>query len=144
MKRRDYGKPLPVLFDSVDAVTKIARIDDKHYKYTEFWPGPLTMILNRNDNQGTLACRIPNSQVSLDVIRYFGPLYTTSVNYSGEKELNDVDEIISLFGEFVDYIITDKNVLTKTPSTIIDCTDTNSDNVKVLRQVNNINNQIKN
>ena len=38
---------------------------------------------------------------------------TTSVNYSGEKELNDIDEIYNTFFDKADYLITNKQELSK-------------------------------
>lgn len=134
MKKRDYGKPLPVLCDSIETVLKIAMIKDDHMKYTKHWPGALTMILhsyNKDIFNGTIACRIPNSEIALSVLKKFGPLLTTSVNYSGEKELNSVEEILNTFGDKIDFIVTDTPVLTKTPSTIINCLE---EEMKIVRQ----------
>lgn len=134
LKKRDHGKPLPVLCDSIETVLKIAMIKDDHMKYTKHWPGALTMILhsyNKDIFNGTIACRIPNSEIALSVLKKFGPLFTTSVNYSGEKELNSVEEILNTFGDKIDFIVTDTPVLTKTPSTIINCL---GDEMIIVRQ----------
>ena len=134
MKKRDYGKPLPVLCDSIETVLSIAMINENHMKYTKHWPGALTMILKSYDKNifnGSVACRIPNSEIALSVLKKFGPLFTTSVNYSGEKELNSVDEILETFGNQIDFIVTDIPVLTKTPSTIINCL---GDEMIIVRQ----------
>lgn len=134
MKKRDYGKPLPVLCDSIETVLSIAMINENHMKYTKHWPGALTMILksfNKDIFNGSVACRIPNSEIALSVLKKFGPLFTTSVNYSGEKELNSVDEILETFGNQIDFIVTDIPVLTKTPSTIINCL---GDEMIIVRQ----------
>ena len=134
MKKRDYGKPLPVLCDSIETVLSIAMINENHMKYTKHWPGALTMILKSYDKNifnGSVACRIPNSEIALSVLKKFGPLFTTSVNYSGEKELNSVDEILETFGNQINFIVTDIPVLTKTPSTIINCL---GDEMIIVRQ----------
>ena len=89
------------------------------------------MILNKKDQTGTIALRIPNSHVALNVLDHFGPMNVTSVNYSGEKELNNTDEIERKFSEHIDYLVMDTNELCAIPSTIIDCT---GKTVKVLRQ----------
>ena len=95
------------------------------------------MILNKNvstsesSNIKTIALRIPNSKIALSVLDYFGPMNVTSVNYSGEKELNSPEEIEKCFGEYIDYLVMDTNELCAIPSTIIDCT---GETVKVLRQ----------
>lgn len=130
MKKRDYGKKLPVLCDKIETVKSIAIIDDKYQKYTELWPGALTIILNKRCKNETVAVRIPNSTIAIKVLNTFGPLHTTSVNYSGEKELNSPEEISEIFGDCIDYLVIDKENFTKKPSTIIDCT---KDEVIVIR-----------
>ena len=137
MKKRDYGKLLPVLCSSIDQIKEIAETNELFEKYSKLWPGALTMILNKNDstsessNIKTIALRIPNSKIALSVLDYFGPMNVTSVNYSGEKELNSPEEIEKCFGEYIDYLVMDTNELCAIPSTIIDCT---GETVKVLRQ----------
>ena len=131
MKKRDYGKLLPVLCSSIDQIKEIAETNELFEKYSKLWPGALTMILNKKDQTGTIALRIPNSHVALNVLDHFGPMNVTSVNYSGEKELNNTDEIERKFSEHIDYLVMDTNELCAIPSTIIDCT---GKTVKVLRQ----------
>lgn len=129
MKKRDYGKPLPVLCSSIDQAKQIALIPDN--EYMKLWPGALTIIFNTIDKSDTIAIRIPNSNIALKIIEHFGPLYTTSVNYSGEKEINTIEEIENLFSDYVDYLVTDKQTFSKIPSTIISLT---GEKVKVLRE----------
>lgn len=131
MKKRDYGKLLPVLCSSIDQIKEIAETNELFEKYSKLWPGALTMILNKKDQTGTIALRIPNSHVALNILDHFGPMNVTSVNYSGEKELNNTDEIERKFSEHIDYLVMDTNELCAIPSTIIDCT---GEDVKVLRQ----------
>ena len=133
MKKRDYGKPLPVLCSSLKQVEEIAHIENN--KYVHFWPGALTIVVRtkpyKSVTSETVAIRIPNSKIAINLIEHFGPLYTTSVNYSGEKEINSVCEIEERFSQFVDYIVTDEAIFSSVPSTVIDCT---KETVKVLRQ----------
>lgn len=131
MKKRDYGKPLPVLCANIIQVEDIGLLPKYAYNYTNNWPGALTIICNKKAEDGTIALRIPNSDIAIKILTHFGPMSTTSVNYSGEKELNDVDEIYNTFNKDADYLVTDKASLSKTPSTIISCID---EDVKVIRQ----------
>lgn len=132
MKKRDYGKLIPVLCSSEKQILEIALENDLFNKYSSLWPGALTMILKKKENkEETIAVRIPNSKVALKVLEHFGPMNVTSVNYSGEKELNTVKEIELKFSDYIDYIVLDTNELCAIPSTIIDCTQ---DKVKVLRE----------
>ena len=65
---------------------------------------------------------MPNSSITLELLKALGMLYTTSVNISGQAELNTPSEIDNVFGEQIDYIICDEVTLSKLPSTIIDAT----------------------
>ena len=130
MKKRDYGKPIAVLCANLSQVKEISDFNDVHSKYASHWPGALTIILNNKENNGTIAVRIPDSYVSCKILKHFGPMNTTSVNYSGEKEINSLDEIEELFSEYVDYLVTDFEVFSSQPSTIISCV---SDDVKIIR-----------
>ena len=133
MKKRDYGKPLPVLCSSLKQANEISHLENN--KYTSLWPGALTIVVRtkpyKNVTSETVAIRIPNSSIALEVIDHFGPLYTTSVKYSGEKEINTVSEIENRFSKYVDYIVTDEASFSRVPSTVIDCT---KETIKVLRE----------
>ena len=131
MKKRDYGKPLAVLCSDINQVNDIALIPNYAYKYTKYWPGALTIICTKKDSTGTIALRIPNSDVARAILNKFGPMPTTSVNYSGEKELNDINEIYQLFKDKVDYLIIDEQHFSAVPSTIISCV---SEKLEVIRE----------
>ena len=133
MKKRDYGKSLPILLSKLEDAKKLARIATKDEEYLKYWPGALTIIfvsIDKNYIHPTVALRMPNSNIALAIFDKFGPMEVTSVNYSGEKELNSVEEIEDKFSEFVDYIIIDNQVFSKTPSTIISL----ANGFKVLRE----------
>lgn len=130
MKKRDYGKPIAVLCANLKQVKEISDLKEFVLPYTNHWPGALTIILNNKENTGTIAVRIPDSNVSYQILRHFGPMNTTSVNYSGEKEINNLDEMESLFSEYVDYLVTDYEIFSNQPSTIISCV---SKDVKIIR-----------
>ncbi|MBO4667727.1 MAG: threonylcarbamoyl-AMP synthase [Bacilli bacterium] len=131
MKKRDFGKPLAVLCSDIRQVEEIAILPNYAYNYTKLWPGALTIICNKKDSKGTIAVRIPNSSIARDILSHFGPMSTTSVNYSGEKELNDIDEIYNTFFDKADYLITNKQELSKIPSTIISCL---KEEVEIIRE----------
>lgn len=136
MKKRDYGKPLPVLCADIEDVKKIAVVDetsDELKKYFSLWPGALTIILKAKEYSETVAVRIPDSLVAKKVLKHFGPLSTTSVNVSGDKELNDITIISEKFKDYIDYLVIDDCKFSAVPSTIIDCT---TKNVKIIRQGN--------
>lgn len=131
MKKRDYGKPIAVLCSSLEQVNDIAIINDNARKLFKFWPGALTLIFNKKNSNSTIALRIPDSDICKKLLDHFGPMHTTSVNYSGEKEINDVNEICNTFGNYVDYVITDYQKFSSVPSTIVNAT---LDDMVILRQ----------
>ena len=130
LKNRDLSKPLAILVPNAEAILPyVKECPDiaKEYMAT-YWPGALTIIFNKKDalcdifTKGlpTIGFRMPNSKVALSVLEKFGPLATTSVNISNNPPLNDLDEIIKYFGDKIDFIIEDKEVVSKVSSTIVD------------------------
>lgn len=146
MKNRSDNKPLPILCSKVSQVEEYAYISKKAKDLMEkYWPGALTIILNKKEGafdniaEATLAFRMPDSSVSLKIIDHFSLLATTSVNTSGEKELNSVSEIEEKFSSYIDYLVIDSATFSSVASTIVDAT---SDTLKVIRQGNVVINEI--
>lgn len=141
LKHRDYSKPLAILAASVnDILPYIDDVSEDVVKLmTKYWPGALTIIFNKKNNVSnkitsgfkTIAFRIPNCDISLEILKQTGPLATTSVNISGEKPLNTYEEIERYFGDKIDYIVSDNVSSSNVSSTIIDVT-TNA--IKIIRQ----------
>lgn len=130
IKHRDEKKVLPVLCADIMQVESLAIMNEKAKDIAKYWPGALTMILKMKDYSDTVAVRIPDSLIAYNVLKHFGPLRTTSVNYSGEKELNSVSEIEKVFGNKIDFIIIEEGPLSKVPSTIVDVTE---EELKIIR-----------
>jgi len=71
-----------------------------------FWPGALTMILPQGtdldwdlgDARGSIALRIPNHPVLLELLERVGPVAATSANRTGEPTPPTVSEIETMFG----------------------------------------------
>lgn len=122
MKKRDHNKNLPILLSKIEDAKKLAYIDEAHIKYTKHWPGALTLIFKANDKDyihDTIALRMPNSSIALDILNHFGPMEVTSVNISGEKELSSVKEIEDEFKEYIDYLVIDDAIFSKVSSTVL-------------------------
>ncbi len=95
------------------------------------WPGALTIIVN-NKSGGTTAFRCPGDQWLRQVIAACGePIYSTSVNRSGQPVLDNEEAIIKEFAGEVDLIVKDGDKKGAKPSTIVSITD---GTIKVLRQ----------
>lgn len=130
MKKRDGKKPLAILCTNKSQIEKYVKINDEKTitLMDKYWPGALTIIFEKTNliddeitcGKNTVAFRSPDSEISQRILETFGLMPTTSVNFSGMKELNSVDEIEEAFSDYIDYIVTDNQPLSKTPSTIYD------------------------
>lgn len=68
------------------------------------WPCPLTAILN--DQRGVShAVRVPADPFLEKLLPLTGPIFSTSVNFSGEKSLVRLSEIKEVFSSLVDFIV---------------------------------------
>lgn len=141
LKHRDYSKPLAILASSIDDIIPYVKevTEDVKEIMNKYWPGALTIIFNKNENVSdkitagfkTIAFRIPNCKISLDILKQTGPLATTSVNISGNTPLNDYQEINKYFGYNIDFIVSENVSSSNISSTIIDVT---SNEIKIIRQ----------
>lgn len=128
IKRRDQNKPLSIIAPSKKWIYDNFEIIKKSYIQT--LPGPFTFILKmknrcvaRNVNPGgeSLGVRIPYHAFSRLVQRSGVPFVTTSVNYSGQKPIRNIEEIPKSILRRVDVVI-DDGFLHNPASTIIDLT----------------------
>lgn len=132
---------LPGLADEVsDDATALAR---------KFWPGALTLILysqpslnwDLGETQGTVALRVPNDPLAIDLLRQTGPLAVSSANKTGQTAATSAQEAAEQLGENVEVIIDggvrpadradSMDSAQVLPSTIVDCT---SERVVVVRE----------
>ena len=97
----------------------------------KFWPGPLTIILNKKDiipnrtsaNLESVGIRMPNNEIALKLIELSGcPNAAPSANISGRPSPTEVDRCIEDLDGKVDYIIGWKKSDVGVESTIVDCT----------------------
>jgi L-threonylcarbamoyladenylate synthase len=96
----------------------------------ELWPGPLTVILPANpsiawdlgDTAGTVALRVPDHEVTRQLIDRTGPLAVSSANISGSPAATNIDEALRMLGDSVEVYLDDGPTLSDVPSTILDVT----------------------
>ncbi len=110
-------------------ISKYAIVSDYAYKTMKrLLPGPYTFIFKATKlvpnelipNKKTVAIRIPNNSVCLQLIKALGnPIVSTSVNITQEPNFSDPLEIEKQFGDKVDLII-DAGVLKNEASSVID------------------------
>lgn len=136
LKNRDLNKPIGVAVDSIDGIENIAKLDEKSEQYiSSRIPGKFTFILKARlynrisklcQKNGTIAVRVPNSDIILSIIKKTGMvLAQTSANIAGAENIASVDELINQFGskiDLIDLIIDDGRYEKPVPSVIIDMT----------------------
>jgi tRNA threonylcarbamoyl adenosine modification protein (Sua5/YciO/YrdC/YwlC family) len=105
-------------------------------------PGPFTFILNASNevpkyfdsNKKEIGIRIPNNEITLEIVRLLGNPLATSSLHNDEDEIQEYFSnptvIYERFSDKIDFII-DGGVGKLEPSTIIDCS---SGVAQVIRQ----------
>ncbi|MBC2852917.1 MULTISPECIES: L-threonylcarbamoyladenylate synthase [Cetobacterium] len=144
-KERNFNSPLIALLSKVEYIEKIAIIDEEkkiiiEKLASEFWPGALTIILNKKENVPgimvsngeTVGVRIPALKLAQDIIESVGGILpTTSANISGEKTPRSFEELSEKFKERVEVIVDGGKSPLGIESTILDLTKTLP---KILRE----------
>jgi L-threonylcarbamoyladenylate synthase len=131
LKQRPRDVQMPVLVADVPQARGLAVIPSDRVErvLSAFWPGALTVVLDRLDGTGTVGLRCPDSEVVRDLCRRVGPLACTSANLHGAPPLTTADAVIGAFGDVVPVI--DGGSLAGEPSTVVDFTGPEP---KLLRQ----------
>lgn len=138
IKGRELSKQIPILCHHIDDLKDIAIIDEKTRKLMNtFWPGPITFVLSttplfyEKTGEKTIAARIPNHQLALEIIKKYGVLRTTSLNKSGQPPLTDIVEIRNEFGHTIREIYEQNMEPSQISSTVVDLS---SGTIRILRQ----------
>lgn len=86
------------------------------------WPGPLSVVLTEQNGTNT-AFRVPADPFLTMLLTTLGTsLYSTSVNRSGQAQLDSLPEIVQEFSSHVDLIVEAENFQGRVASTLIDAT----------------------
>ena len=141
VKGRPSNHPVIVHIGSIEYLTKWA-VDIPNYAYLvaeKFWPGPLTLILNREKiakdfitgGQDTVAIRIPNHPTAIEILNTFHTLggngvVAPSANRFGAVSPTTSYAASSELGQLLDFtrdmIIDGGQSIIGIESTIVDCT----------------------
>jgi tRNA threonylcarbamoyl adenosine modification protein (Sua5/YciO/YrdC/YwlC family) len=105
----------------------------------ELWPGPLTLVFRQQpslqwdlgETRGTVAVRMPDQDVAIDLLSRTGPLAVSSANRTGLPPATTADDAEAMLGELVDVLLDGGPTPGPVPSTIVDCT---SERGRVLRR----------
>lgn len=142
LKKRDSGKPLPLIVSGVDMVREIsASLPGIFWVLaSEFWPGPLTLVVKASQGLpgflmgpgGSVAVRVPPAAWIRRLAEEISqPITATSANLSGEKEISDARQVEAQFDGRIDLIVDGGATPGGAPSTLVDLT---SERPRVLRE----------
>lgn len=131
VKGRPSNNPLIVhIADKKDLAKIVSEVSLKAKKLiNKFWPGPLTIILERNENiplevtggLETVAVRLPDNNIARQIIRYSkGFIAAPSANLSGKPSPTKGTHVIDDFDGAIDMIIDGGDNDIGIESTIID------------------------
>lgn len=131
-KGRGRGVPPPVLIGDPAVLLALA-VDVPDYAERlaeELWPGPLTLIVTAQpslawdlgETRGTVALRMPDHEVALELLRRTGPLAVSSANRHGKAAAQTVLEAATQLGDAVEVYLDGGRAPIGTASTIIDTT----------------------
>lgn len=139
LKGRERTAPPPFLVGGVDQVWPLlaegSQTPELVALINTFWPGGLTMVLPVNpeldwdigETHGTIALRMPNEPVLLELLRFHGPLAVTSANLTGEPPCESAYTALNVFGDrvgvYLDAGRRGSDSGDQIPSTIIDVTN---------------------
>ena len=131
-KGRGRDMPPPVLVGSVRAANALVEDLGPYGQelIDEFWPGGLTLICRSSrslkwdigEAKGTVAVRMPQNQVALDLLAQTGPMAVSSANLTGQPAATTADGAREQLGEAVAVYLDGGPCETDVPSTIVDLT----------------------
>ena len=117
VKGRPANKPLQIMVEDLEAAEKLAVFDDRARRIAKsFWPGPLTLILPRQEEcrlpeeisggKPNLGIRIPDQPLMQEVLRLFArPIVVTSANPAGQAPANEAAVAEAMMGGNVGYYL---------------------------------------
>ncbi len=129
-KGRPQDNPLIVHVDSLEmAYPLVDGFDDRAKKLAEkFWPGPLTIIMNRSDKVpqtvsaglSTVAIRMPSNKIARELISLSNlPIAAPSANLSGSPSPTTANRVIDDLSGRVDAILNSDNCRVGLESTVV-------------------------
>ncbi len=131
-KGRGREMPPPVLVSAATTLDALAVGIPTYARrlVEELWPGPLTLVCRQQsslqwdlgDTRGTVAVRMPDHPVALELLSRTGPLAVSSANLTGLPAATDADEADRMLGESVEIILDAGPTPGPEPSTILDVT----------------------
>ena len=140
-KGRDRTMPPPVLVASVEVLEALAAVvpEPARRLVRAFWPGALTVICTAQpslrwdlgETRGTVAVRVPDHPLALELLARTGPLAVSSANLTGRPAAMTAEQAHEQLGDSVAEYLDGGPVGHGAPSTIVDAT---GDVLRVVRR----------
>lgn len=140
-KGRGRDMPPPVLVPNVRTVDGLATDVPPWARdlIQEFWPGPLTLVFQAQsslmwdlgETNGTVALRMPQDEIALELLAEVGPMAVTSANQSGQPPATTITDAAAQLGAAVAVYLDAGRRADNVPSTIVDCT---GERPRILRE----------
>lgn len=131
-KGRGRDQPPPVLIGSVDTLAALAEsVPEPVQRLVDaFWPGGLTIVLpaqpslvwDLGETLGTVAVRMPEGRVALELLAETGPLAVSSANLTGREAAISAIDAEKMLGDSVAVYLADGLSRDGIASTIVDAT----------------------
>ncbi|WP_448720219.1 L-threonylcarbamoyladenylate synthase [Microbacterium natoriense] len=150
-KGRGRDQPPPVLIGSPETLVALAEsVPEPVQRLIDaFWPGGLTIVLpaqpslvwDLGETKGTVAVRMPEGRVALELLAETGPLAVSSANLTGHPAAVSAAEAEQMLGDSVAVYLDGGPSGEGVASTIIDATslvtrggEADAPQVRILRQ----------
>lgn len=131
-KGRGRNQPPPVLVGTKETLTALAEaVPEPVQRLVDaFWPGGLTIVLpaqpslvwDLGETQGTVAVRMPEGRVVLELLAETGPLAVSSANLTGKAAAISALDAERMLGDSVAVYLDDGMSRNGVASTIVDAT----------------------
>jgi L-threonylcarbamoyladenylate synthase len=140
IKERSREKAIPILIGNPEDLSLISAAPDQRVTQiiNQFWPGALTLILPISPDlpgnlsaAATIGVRIPDHDLTRELLRATGPIAATSANLSGQESALTAQDVFQSLGGKIDLILDGGRSPGGEASTVLDLTSPNPD---ILRE----------
>ncbi len=133
LKKRPPSKPLSVVISDMDMLRQVVLSIPPDFEplVSEFWPGPLTLVLKASSRvpkelqslSGSIGVRLTGHEWLRSMVRHASfPITATSANISGGEEIANPEEAVRMFDKRVNLIVDAGETKGRLPSTVLDLT----------------------
>jgi L-threonylcarbamoyladenylate synthase len=140
VKERSQLKAIPILLADIEDLEQISSkiTPGTTEVINHFWPGALTIVVEKSPKlpnnispEGTIGARIPDHNLTRELIRRAGPLATTSANLSGSPSALNAIEVLEQLKGRIDLVLDGGPSPGGQASTVVDLI---SDEPRILRE----------